>query len=381
MARRTLILAGAPEASVVSLTSQKLLEDFLPTFRKAIDGTLPTSQESISRDASYSAWRSIPLYKVAEESSKGTYCKNGPDTNVEKAPGFLAAVNRPDEAEFLEHSFSLAEDISTALDGSPQGEDTTIANATSFISETNTSFSTSDGTNLSFSADLTGHDSATNQELIYLLNRVSLANLRDLPNASQLSRLYPQTVTPNLLAGIISISPPRGVTVRARRPGQQERQMEIVELLLGDDTAAGFAVTFWLPPEDDLKAETQAQQRERNDGKAIRMQLARLRRGDVVLLTNVALSTFKGKVYGQSLRRRGGAISTGVRVIPMVLEEEGIGGEGLEKLKRVRDWTMNFIGIETEKGRGKRKATNDRTGLNKKAKMGFVLEALPADTQ
>ena len=71
-----------------------------------------------------------------------------------------------------------------------------------------------------------------------------------------------------------------------------------------------------------------------------------LRARDVVLVRNVALAAFRGRVYGQSLRR-------GVTRVELIWRG-GDGGrrgwEGVEKARRVREWVLGFVG---DGGRGK----------------------------
>jgi len=74
--------------------------------------------------------------------------------------------------------------------------------------------------------------------------------------------------------------------------------MEILDLLLGDETRAGFSVSFWLPPADSQNS--RAGQAENED---LRNTLQSARAGDVVLLRSVALNIWRKAVYGQSLGR------------------------------------------------------------------------------
>lgn len=370
MPKRIVILAGAPEASVLSFSSAKLLDEFLPTFQYAIDGRVETAPDLESQSSACPAWRSISL-DDGDGELRDRQSEEVADWDADKTMDFLSAANRTNEADFLDHSFAMSEDLTVALE--------TSFSTASFGSMNDSLHSDASAAESSF-ADLSAFDLANDAELVYLVNHKPLTSLWDLPNSSQLSRLYPQTMTPNILAGIISVSTPRSVTVRAKQPGQKDRNMDIVELLVGDDTAAGFGMTFWLLPAPAATVK-ETQQRHADDSILLRAQLARMRRGDVVLFTNIALSTYNGKVYGQSLRRRGGAVSTGVRVIPIDLEERGNPGQGVQKLKKVREWTMNFVGIETEKGRGKRKAVNAENGLSKRYKIRSERDELPADTQ
>ncbi|KAH0492601.1 hypothetical protein TgHK011_007548 [Trichoderma gracile] len=107
-----------------------------------------------------------------------------------------------------------------------------------------------------------------------------LSDLEDVPPAKRILALAPQTVTLNLIVAVISIAQPRTVTTR------WGTTLSLVEVLVGDETKSGFAVTFWLTPDQ-----------------ATTSQVSKLRRQDVVLMENVALHVFRGKVYGQSLRK------------------------------------------------------------------------------
>lgn len=114
-------------------------------------------------------------------------------------------------------------------------------------------------------------------------------SLNTLPNAQFLQNKIPQTLTATLVVGIISISPPR--TIIPKRTG---RPVELIETLVGDETAAGFAISFWVNPQND-KGED-----------ALKGELEGLRTGDVVLIQCLALAHFRGKAYGQSIGRRSG---------------------------------------------------------------------------
>lgn len=151
-----------------------------------------------------------------------------------------------------------------------------------------------------------------------------LSDLEDIPSASRILSLNPQTVTLNLIVGIISIAQTRTVTTR------WGRTLSLVEVLVGDNTKSGFAVTFWLA-------------RGSND-------LRNLRRQDVVLMQNVALHVFRGKVYGQSLRK-------GMTKVNLLWRRDGSGqyttrdlarrGQvhpQVAKTKQVKDWVLRFVG-------------------------------------
>ncbi len=102
-----------------------------------------------------------------------------------------------------------------------------------------------------------------------------LNDVKDIPSAAYLRSIEPQTMTVNLIVGIMALPPPRSVTV-GRRWGQ-EREMQLLEMLVGDDTRAGFEITMWL---SNKTATTEGLPRPG----ALEVQLQGLRPRDVILL-------------------------------------------------------------------------------------------------
>ena len=125
--------------------------------------------------------------------------------------------------------------------------------------------------------------------------------------------------------------------------------MDIVELTVGDETRAGFSISFWL-------ASLDSQRKAADD---LRKTLHKLRAGDVVLLKNVALACWKGCVFGQSLSRKFVRNSTSVAVIG---DEESDA-----KVKMAKRWTRDFVGM----------STNAKT----QGPISRDTDALPPDTQ
>lgn len=175
-----------------------------------------------------------------------------------------------------------------------------------------------------------------------------LSDLKDVPSARQIIALTPQTVTLNLIVGIISIAQPRVVTTK------WGKRLSLVEILVGDETKSGFAVTFWI-----------------NDG--AEGPISHLRRQDVVSLQNVALHVFRGKAYGQSLRR-------GLTKVNLLWRRDGTGLYSLRdlakrgrlnpqvaKTRMVKDWVLKFVG-------GQSTATMTKTAPN-------IWDKPPDDTQ
>jgi len=172
-----------------------------------------------------------------------------------------------------------------------------------------------------------------------------VGDLQDIPSASYLRSIVPQTVTVNLIVGIITVHPPRRVITR-----QWKREMDIVEMVVGDETHSGFGVTFWVPPEPERTDNNNSN----NDG--LGQSLAGLRPRDIVLLRMVGLSSFRERVYGQSLRKgvtqidllhrqRVDATDAGGIYGLRRLLNSGCDGEDpvVVKARRVREWIQHFV--------------------------------------
>ena len=167
-----------------------------------------------------------------------------------------------------------------------------------------------------------------------------LSDVEDIPSAPYLRSIVPQTITVNLIVGIISLPPPRTVTT-GRRWGK-EQQSELVEILVGDETKSGFGITLWLSNNEEL-----------------RKQVQRLRLRDIVLFRNVALGSFRDQVHGQTLRRGitkvdllyGRALDTGdsgrrgaYSARDMNHNNKTVAPDPqLRKVRMVKDWMDNFV--------------------------------------
>lgn len=208
-----------------------------------------------------------------------------------------------------------------------------------------------------------------------------LSELVNIPNANYLRSISPQTMTVNLVVGILSISPPRTVITGAKYG--KSRPTELVELLVGDDTKSGFSITLWLPREMRVNWKDGAHATPEGSRSLLRRQLKLLRPRDVVLLQNVALSSFRGKVHGQSLR---GDVTKIDLLFRKKVDENDMNGvysvsnlrtatgkdAQIIRVKKVRDWLVNFVGEVQGKGRRRLDRGVDYRGTHR---------LLPDDTQ
>ncbi|KAF6830694.1 hypothetical protein CPLU01_07151 [Colletotrichum plurivorum] len=319
---RILIFAGAPEADWSS------------------PGLPPVSTPAPA--ASAPAWRSLPLHRGALKTGFSQH-QGLPASFVQPAHFFTlsgevdsqqsTASSQELLTRFYDHSLALHRNLpSSQLPLPSQSIETTETDSFADTTVADTTLGDSFG----------DEDEDTTVIRPPLAMSHHLSDIEDIPPAPELLRLAPQTVTVNLVAGVISISPARSITTR------WGTELSLVEVLLGDDTRAGFAVTFWIPTTTTTTTRPSA------PGSATILP-SELQRQDVVLLQNVALHVFRGKVYGQSLRR-------GLTRTTLLYRRDG-GGVGhyrrkdlessrpevhpqLVKTRKVWEWVLRFVGGE-----------------------------------
>lgn len=255
---KVIIFAGAPEASSLNW-SLPLHDSFTQPFSSLLRVD-PSSRslESLSTPSSaIPAWRSVPLQRAPLRTG---FTQQTPSSDA-PFPSFLhpqfssqSQVSFRDEdidddvlSQFYEYSFS-------ALDSLPPSHPMSLDGAEdSFESEYSVAPSLDPGIS---------------------------------PFPTDLSELRPPTGNPNastpvaLLVGIISLV---SKTVRTRFG-----ERDIVEALVGDDTRSAFQLTLWLGAPGTVSV--------------LSSSTAKLRVGDVILVQGVAVGTFRGRVYGQSVR-------------------------------------------------------------------------------
>lgn len=377
MAPKLLLFVGAPEASSLDWEAPGLLDTFSdPIARfagltKANEDLRLTTPDVASSLMARPAWRSLPLER--QHLTTGltqsfdqhhlftglSQQKDSQDTHFFLASQINSFMEeelsqQPQEShpssnasaedllsQFYEESYARHEDIQSSQ----------LAPA----SEAGASFASSSLSSSSFDSPLRPFGDAHDIPVAG-----HLSNLKDLPNAVYLNSIQPQTMTVNFIVGIISIPAPR--TIKTWRGAA----VELIEVLVGDETRAGFGVNFWLSSSQVV-------------GGDMRSVLEGLRPRDVVLMRNVALSSFRGKVYGQSLRRE----MTKVHLLYRNrVDKSDVGGcysatdlaigdpvpTQVKKTRRVREWVLKFVGL----GAGRQKG---------KGPVEALKEVLPPDTQ
>ena len=407
MPPKTIFFTGAPlpvevRADVADLVrdrpdggSNKLLTSFSSSIKRfcglkeasLADGGLIRSTPSLTgppETPPAAAWHSLPLqgehirtgfsqglgYQEAYAGNAAYYAAEDPTfLSTRDETSFRSSDARSTKAaledvtsQFYEHSMALHDDLPTSQIAPTGTEDGSL-------NWEESGFSTSFGT--------TSHGPTQDESLLSSTEKRpvpyagQITNLDRLPNETYLKSISPQTMSITIVCGIISISPSRTIQTR------HGSSVEIVEMLVGDEHKSGFGINFWIPSPRQKSA--------------LRDALQDLRPQDIILVRNMALASFKGKVYGQSLRKemtkvdllyrnridrtdRAGCYS--IRDLSGT-EESQIHPQVL-KTKKVRQWVLRFVGggpavVRTAEARGKR-GTQRTRGV---AGMG----EMPPDTQ
>ncbi|KAI7238092.1 hypothetical protein KC330_g2752 [Hortaea werneckii] len=339
-----IFLAGAPESDGLTWDEHHLLNTFESPLQRFLGREAPPSSTAGGEASTlaFPKWRSIPLNpsnaaRIHEDRDQGASQQETP---------FLSFLNDPpinhdashdeDHLAFLQQSLARLDELESSQI-TPMLEDETT---TTFNSDLEDSLAEAEG-QLDLSnfqgverppttAALPHHPQNQQHQPFRIIGPVS--DLKSIPSATHIDSIFPGTITLNLLCAVISVSPIRTVQLRRRRQQRagttagnpQHRnndpthavnpdERDLIEILLGDETRAGFSATFWFLPESESTRPCHhppvksrgggVNPRDANEeSKHRRRNLLSLRAGDVVLIRNLALSVFKGGVYGQSLR-------------------------------------------------------------------------------
>ncbi|QUC21898.1 uncharacterized protein UV8b_06139 [Ustilaginoidea virens] len=313
------LLVGPPPAAAVTEAACSVAS-FGPPFRQLL-GVACAAPAAAASPSGRPAWRSLPLRPAPPPPHTGP----GLSASCRDA-SLLAGASDDLLTQFCEQSLATA-------GSSPDRTTTSLASSSSSSSSASASYAAS------------GHEDAADAPARAPRH---LSDLEDVPSAARLVALQPQTVTLNLIVGVLAVASARAVTSRWGRP------LALVEVLVGDDTAAAaFPVTFWVSGDDGHV-----------DGHGGDSHVGRLRRQDVVLLDNVALRVFRGKVHGQSLPR-------GLTRLRLLWRADGSGfysSRGLraggggnpqrDKARAVKDWLVATVA--SDRGEAGEKSSWDR---------------------
>jgi hypothetical protein len=349
---RLIVLTGAPARSTLEWN-----EDALSS-RLAIDGerAFHSSRSSESSSAYSAQWRQVPMRDIHSDIGQQ---KIDPEPSSFDGPAIflktaeLTPQYRSQQTSTLMKASGSSASMQTATQDLDDFYDQSLALldhlTTSQLSEFQSQ--TTNPNDAPSSDDITQVAPPSPANRIrrvssFQMTAASLKDVRNIPSAAYLQSIEPQTMTVNLIVGIMAMPPPRILTPR-RKWGRQHK-VRLMDILVGDDTRAGFEVTIWLSYEPDTTEDLLQQS-------LLEQKVLKLRPRDIVLLRNVALSAYQGRVYGQSLRRDVTKVDLLYRRQVDDSTEKGLYcAEGLlepagsdpvmRKTKSVKEWLVNFVG-------------------------------------
>ncbi|KAF1832254.1 hypothetical protein BDW02DRAFT_600119 [Decorospora gaudefroyi] len=265
---------------------------------------------------------------------------------------------------FLEHSLVFHDTLLSSQVVQDNGTENTIGSS-SFLT---TSFETT-------ASDLSSPSKVARPNLILQVpSKMTTTPLGSLPSADHLSAIYPQTPTPNFL--VVLIASPEQREVIVQRGGYK---MNLWEIVVADDTYSGFKVTFWLrPPGASNKQQAHAQS-------PLLQTLQSIKVGDILLLRNIALTSFRDTVFGQSLNP---AITRARTDIDVLMRSNGVsfgqlGGLAapvVETFTRVKRWARVHVAPDNVGSRKRRGSAPKSDTKAKRTCANRAEEYMPPDT-
>lgn len=375
-----ILLTGAPLSNALDWGEECLSAPPLEAFRGRPLTQL--NQDAKSSLPNLPAWRSLPLavrhlpsglsqaggylvHKIVEPSTVFTETSFLTTSDLSFIPDdsvagwthtSIVSGSSPNDAlsQFYEHSFLLHDDLPalnvTALNSF---DDSTLK--------------------LSSTTEQHAQDSPEAKAVRQRPYSSRLSTLRDIPNAAYLRSLEPQTITIDLVVGILQIPAARSIKTR-----MANRLVDLVELTVADDTRSGFGISIWLPQNSKPKPLKPLEH-------DLRSMVLKLRPRDIVLIKNLALTSFQNKVHGQSLRKANTTLDLLYRGMVASHDEPGAysfrelaSGDNndtqLLRVKQVKEWMISFVGS------GSTLPSDHRTSEKDPRAKARRLQQLPADT-
>ncbi|KAL8945514.1 MAG: hypothetical protein Q9222_007939, partial [Ikaeria aurantiellina] len=228
-------------------TPSPLLPPFLPSSRTNLD---LISSKNVGSSHRPPQWRSLPLVQehIPTGLTQGTdpefHQFGGCDAGLEAGGGEEEGASFLSAADLSFISGSDVEDVSAREEEEADEEETVLSRYYEHSFAVHEDISSSAAASQSSSSSL--NDSTVYDSFAFpnaddvrqdRLLSTPVTDLKDIPSAAYLHSINPQTMTVNVLIGIIAIPPARTIITR-----KDKREVQLVEMIVGDETKAGFGV-------------------------------------------------------------------------------------------------------------------------------------------
>jgi hypothetical protein len=299
------------------------------------------------------------------------------------------AIPGIEESSALPHYDTTNLDTTLTLDEDPSAADDYLQHSLIFydtlmssqvvqdIAEDNTVSSSSFLTSFGTTSSATSSPSPMDSHVLVLQvpPAIAVTPLGSLPSAQHLRSIYPQTPTPNFLCALMTTPERREVFVR-----KGGYRMDLWEIIVGDDTRSNFKVTLWLrPPRESNNEQPHAQVQ-------LLQTLESLQVGNILLLRNIALTSFRDAVYGQSLNTAITRARTSIDVLTKsgrmsVAQVGGLPASVVEAFMRVKRWARSHVAGEAEHTRKRKRGSLGPANAAKQPLLSSARDDdLPPDT-
>jgi hypothetical protein len=289
---KIILLTGAPIKHLLSWNEDDLTAPIQGAFLDFVDD----GSKNIATDK-LAKWRLVPFHESITQ-PKPTHKKphkeerhNGTQNSREKTAFLnihdLHCRDRPKDAltEFLQHSFAVHEDIQDPLSRKGSPNSANVLEVTTSTNSNKSSFATS-------------IDSEKSAQPVLKPNKIT--SLRDIPSASDISFLLPQKIIRTFIVTVLSVLPPRQIHSHRR---QQLQDSELICLTVADDTCSGFSINIWLDSTTIKPDQKERKAKLNNSWNAtVRRTTLNIKTRDVLLIQNVSLHVYQGRIYANSLR-------------------------------------------------------------------------------
>jgi len=380
-------LNGAPLCENLDFSDSALLgDDQYPSFSEipgsnalSVDSTLPLK------------WRSITDRATRLRTGWSQPYLPGGNTHHQGAEHSLSIPNLAEISFCVPDDSTILDDTATLNDPSFRADDflqqsllfyDTLLSSQVLQDTGNDSFaslSPSSFIDTSFATTASNIDSPSRVDEHSLLLRIpphiEVTSLGSLPTAQRLSAMYPQTPTPNFIC-VLTVHPVKR-DIFVQKGGYKRTLWEI---FVADDTRSGFKVNFWVQPARKLHGQQAHAQN------VLDQALGSIQVGDVILLRNIALNSFRGTVYGQSLSPSSTRARSSLDILMKsngveVAHTGGLPTAAVAAFLRVRRWARTHVVSETI-GTRKRKGDALKEGQGYKRASSFQnhCNSLPPDT-
>jgi hypothetical protein len=369
MMPKTLFFVGAPESKALNW-EEELFDTFSEPFNRYIQASTPTVDVLQSvRSTSPSQhglpqWRSLALERehlttgISQNHAWQPEFQGASFFTTSDMGSFIEEITQGSSFEFQQSSVDSVDQILSQFYEESYARHAEIPSSQLRVASDSGGSFPSQANTTSFNSE-DAYEESQSMPPGEAPKSGPLNNLVEIPNARYLKSIHPQVMTVNLVVGIISV--PTARLIRTKRGAN----VELIEALVGDETKAGFGINFWLSSSQAAEA-------------GLKESVESLRPQDVILIRNVALSSFRDKVYGQSLRK-------GMTKVHLLhrrrIDRKDIGGcystadlrrasasnPQLLKAKTVREWVLQFVG--------------GRVGHSTRQQASCPPESLPPDTQ